>query len=230
MIPIVLIPGFMCDASLFGPQIPVLERFGPVRPVVPTQSTIAAMAAALLGAADGPLVVAGLSMGGIVALEMLRQAPARIARLALMDTTPLADAAANHAVRTRQIAEVRAGGLRRIVREELTPAYLAGGADDPAILDLCMDMAERLGPAVFEAQARALRDRADARDALPHAPRHTLILCGAQDRLCPPDRHDLMHRLAPHAARTDIADAGHLPTLENPRDTNAALVRWMEAS
>ncbi|MDW4499327.1 alpha/beta fold hydrolase [Sulfitobacter sp. D35] len=228
MTTIILIPGFMCTAALFGPQIPLLERFGPVQVVVPTQATIADMAAGILRGTEGLLAVAGLSMGGIVALEMLRQAPERIQRLALMDTTPLADAPANHDIRTGQIAEVHAGGLRRVMREELKPAYLVDSPDKPALLDLCMDMAESLGPDVFEAQALALRDRADARDVLRDAPAQTLILCGAEDRLCPPDRHDLMHELAPQSVRETIPDAGHLPTLENPEATNAALSRWLE--
>lgn len=228
MTDIVLIPGFMCTGALFGLQIPSLERFGRIDTVVPTQSSIPDMAAAILSARPGPLAVAGLSMGGIVALEMLRQAPDRIARLALMDTTPLADAPANHAIRTRQIADVHAGHLRRVMREELKPAYLVESPEKPAILDLCMEMAERLGADVFELQAVALRDRADLRNALKDAPSHTLILCGAEDRLCPPERHDLMHSLAPHATRIDILDAGHLPTLERPEATTAALVRWLE--
>lgn len=224
----VLIPGFMCTAQLFGPQIAVLKRFGPVFPMVPTQSTIPDMAATILKVVEGPLAVAGLSMGGIVALEMLRQAPGRITRLALMDTTPLADAPGNYDIRTRQIAEVHAGGMRRVMREELKPAYLVDSPEKPVLLDLCMDMAESLGPDVFEAQALALRDRDDAQDVLKHAPKRTLILCGAEDKLCPPERHDLMHALAPHATRLNVENAGHLPTLENPRATNAALVRWME--
>lgn len=226
---IVFIPGFMCASQLFGPQIAALKSHGTVYPMVPTQDSIAKMAETILSFIPGSLAVAGLSMGGIVAIEMLRQAPERIERLALMDTTPLADVPANYDIRTRQIADVHAGHLRRVMREELKPAYLVDSPNKPVLLDLCMAMAESLGPDVFEAQALALRDRADAQEVLEAAPKNTLILCGAEDRLCPPKRHDLMHRLAPHSTRVDIANAGHLPTLENPKDTNAALVRWMEA-
>ena len=228
MTTLILIPGFMCTGALFGPQRPALQQHLPVVVAVPTQRTVTAMASAILDEVPGPLVVAGLSMGGIVAMEMLRQAPGRIARLALLDTTPLADAPANHGIRTRQIADVHAGHLRRVMREELKPAYLVDSPQKPTLLDLCMDMAESLGPDVFEAQALALRDRADLQGALHLAPPGTLILCGAHDRLCPPERHDLMHGLAPASTRVDIPDAGHLPTLENPQATTAALVGWLE--
>jgi pimeloyl-ACP methyl ester carboxylesterase len=225
--PLVLIPGFMCDARLFGAQIKALGEGRMVTAIVPRQSTIPAMAAAILAAVPGRICLGGLSMGGIVALEMLRQAPGRIERLALMDTTPLADADGNHAIRTRQIADVHAGRLIEVMREELKPAYLVESPRKPALLELCSDMAQSLGPDVFEAQSLALRDRTDLRSALALAPKHTLILHGAADRLCPPERHELMHRLAPHATRIVIDRAGHLPTLEQPKPTTAALTAWL---
>ena len=227
MTPLVLIPGFMCDARLFGPQVKALERLGPVSVRVPVEGSIEAMAAATLKANPGPIRLGGLSMGGIVAMEMLRQAPDRIERLALMDTTPLADAPGNHAIRTRQIADVRAGRLTDVMREELKPAYLVESPRKAALLELCTAMATSLGPDVFEAQAIALRDRADLTGALAMAPDPTLILHGAEDRLCGPDKHQLMQRLAPNATLVAIPDAGHLPTLEQPEATTQALLDWL---
>ncbi len=224
---LVFLPGFMCDARLFAQQRAALSDIADCHVQVPLEASITNMAEAALHAFRGPLCVAGLSMGGIVALEMLRLAPDRITRLALMDTTPLADAPENHAIRTRQIADIHAGRLDLVMRDELKPAYLVDSPDKSALLDLCLDMARALGPDVFEAQATALRDRNDLRPALDHAPRHTLILCGAEDRLCPPARHDMMHALAPHSRRLDIPNAGHLPTLEQPGLTTAALKDWM---
>ena len=227
MTALVLIPGFMCDARLFAPQIKALEKAHTVAVAVPTQSTLPEMAAHILAHAPGTFALGGLSMGGIVAMEMLRQAPDRITHLALMDTTPLADAPANHATRTRQIADVHAGRLSEIMRDELKPAYLVESPRKPAILDICMEMAKDLGEDVFEAQSLALRDRADLQGALAHAPSKTLILHGTHDRLCPPERHHLMHRLAPHATFVEIKNAGHLPTLEAPIPTTQALRDWL---
>ena len=227
MTPLVLIPGFMCDARLFGPQVAALEKDRQVVAMVPTQNTIPDMASAILDAMPGKLCVGGLSMGGIVALEILRQAPDRIERLALMDTTPLADAPQNYDIRNRQIKDVHAGRLVDVMREELKPAYLVDSPNKQDLLELCTDMAQALGPDVFEAQAIALRDRADAQDTLANAPAHTLILHGAEDRLCTPERHHLMHDLAPHSTLIAIDNAGHMPTLEQPAATTKALQNWL---
>ena len=227
MTPLVLIPGFMCDARLFGPQIKALGDGRRIVVPVPRERTISDMARAILNSLRGPICLGGLSMGGIVAMEMLRQAPERIERLALMDTTPLADAPANFDIRTRQIAEVKAGGLDRVMREELKPAYLFDISNKPELLALCMDMARALGPDVFEAQALALRDREDLTGALALAPPSTLILHGAEDRLCPPERHDLMQSRIHNSRRVVVQEAGHMPTLEQPDSVSDALKAWL---
>lgn len=224
---LVLIPGFMCDGRLFEPQIRRLHETHEVTIAAPTEATIPDMAARILDDVPGNFALGGLSMGGIVAMEMLRQAPDRITHLALMDTTPLADAPSNHDVRTRQIADVHAGKLEAIMRDELKPAYLADSKRKSEIMDTCMAMAKDLGPDIFEAQSLALRDREDLQGSLANAPGKTLILHGAEDRLCPPERHQLMHRLAPHATLIAIDNAGHLPTLEAPFATAQAIQNWL---
>lgn len=227
MTPLVLIPGLMCDSRLFGPQIQVLEKSRKISVVVPKQNSIEQMASHVLGSVDGPISVAGLSMGGIVAMEMLRQARDRIQALALLDTTPLADAPENYAVRNRQIEDVRGGRLKDVMREELKPAYLVDGPAKQELLELCTDMAELLGPSVFEFQATALRDRSELTNVLKTAPERTLILYGAEDVLCPPQRHLLMHKHIPWANLVEISNAGHLPTLEQPKATTDALQGWL---
>jgi pimeloyl-ACP methyl ester carboxylesterase len=161
-------------------------------------------------------------------MEIYSQAPERIERLALMDTTPLADAPENFAIRTRQIADVKAGKLDQVMQEELKPAYLVDSPAKPALMDLCLDMARAAGPAAFEDQALALRDRASQEDTLRKVDVPTLILCGRQDRLCPVERHEFMAALIPNATLEVIENAGHMPTLEQPEQTNAALARWLE--
>ena len=227
--PLVLLPGMMCDERLFGPQVAALspEREVRVLPVT-AHDTMAALAEAVLRAAPPRFALAGLSMGGIVAMEVLRQAPDRVARLALLDTNPLAEARAVQAARAPQIAAARAGRLAAVMRDEMKPRYLADGPDTPAILDLCMEMALGLGPKVFERQSVALRDRPDQRDTLRDARLPVLVLCGAEDGLCPPHRHTLMHDLIPGSVLTVVGGAGHLPTLEKSEETTAALRRWLE--
>ncbi len=217
MTPLVMVPGMMCDARLWGPQIAALSGHRPLllAPIADHDS-VQCLAAAILAAAPNRFSLAGLSMGGVVAMEMLRQAPARIERLALLDTNPRAETDAVRAGREPQIARALAGGLKDVMREEMKPNYLADGPNRTPILDLCMDMALGLGPDVFARQSRALAGRPDQQETLRAWRGPALVLMGEDDRLCPRDRHDLMHHLIPGSRLAIIPGAGHLPTLENP--------------
>ena len=163
-----------------------------------------------------------------VAMEIVRLAPDRVDRLALMDTNPKAEADKIKAMRAPQIAAAKAGELRRVMREEMKPNYLTDGPNQGAILDLCMAMATDLGQEVFVRQSHALMSRPDQQDTLRDYQGRSLVLCGRDDGLCPIHRHELMHDLLPNSTLEIIEHAGHLPTLENPTDTNAALMRWLE--
>ncbi|AUH34249.1 alpha/beta fold hydrolase [Paracoccus tegillarcae] len=230
MTPLVLLPGMMCDARLFAPQIAALGLDRTLHlPPIAGHATMAALAAEVLAHAPPRFALAGLSMGGIVAMEVLAQAPDRIERLALLDTNPRAELPEVQARRAPQIAAVQAGQLREVIRDEMKPNYLADGPGKQAILDLCMKMAMDLGPAVFENQSLALRDRPDRQDVLRNVSVPTLVLCGRDDRLCPVERHELMHDLIPGSTLEIINGAAHLPVLEKPQETTAALARWLEA-
>lgn len=227
MTPLVLIPGMMCDARMWG-VVPAALGPRPVHHALPVMGeTIAQMAEAILQDAPAEFALAGLSMGGIVAMEMLRQAPARITRLALLDTNPLPEVPAVSARRAPQIARVLAGDLDSVMQDELKPNYLADPSDR-TILDLCLDMARKLGPDVFRRQSLALMNRVDQTDILRRFTGPALVLMGAQDRLCPRDRHELMHNLMPQSELIIIADAGHLPPLEQPAPTIAAFKTWLQ--
>jgi pimeloyl-ACP methyl ester carboxylesterase len=228
MTPVVLIPGMMCDARMWG-VIPQGLHPRLVFHILPTKADgMAELARLALRAAPPRFCLAGLSMGGILAMEMLAQAPDRVERLALLDTNPRAEAPEVQARRGPQVARAMNGALRAVIRDEMKPNYLADGPDRQAILDLCMAMALDLGPEVFARQSLALRDRADRQPALAAFRGPALVLMGAEDRLCPRDRHDLMHALMPQSRLTIIEGAGHLPTLEQPEQTLAALRRWLE--
>lgn len=231
MTPLVLIPGMMCDARLFGPQTDVLSAHWPILLAPMTgHDNMAGLAADILSWAPDRFALAGLSMGGIVAMEILRQAPERVERLALLDTNPLAETPEVRARREPQIEKVRAGQLRAVMRDEMKPNYLTDGPNRGAILDLCMAMAESLGPDVFIRQSRALQTRPDQQNTLRAFPGPALVLCGREDALCPVHRHELMADLLQNATLKIVEDAGHLPTLEQPGDTTAALVRWLGAA
>jgi pimeloyl-ACP methyl ester carboxylesterase len=227
MTPLVLIPGLMCDARMWG-RVPDLIAPCTLHHAVPgARDSMAALAADILIHAPPRFALAGLSMGGILAMEMLHQAPDRIERLALMDTNPLAEAPEVKARRAPQIARALAGGLAGVMRDEMKPNYLAR-ADDTETMDLCLAMALRLGPDRFRAHSLALRDRADRTDTLRAFTGPALVLMGEADRLCPRDRHDLMHGLMPQSRLVVVPGAGHLPPLENPAATAAALTDWLK--
>ncbi|MFW8635597.1 alpha/beta fold hydrolase [Cribrihabitans pelagius] len=229
MTPLVLLPGMMCDARLFAPQIAALSRTVPIITApIGGHDTMAALAAEVLAYAPPRFAVAGLSMGGILAMEILRHAPERIAGLALLDTNPLAETEEVKTRRGPQIEAVRTGGLRKVMAEEMKPNYLTRGPGREAILDLCMEMALGLGPDVFANQSKALRDRIDQTGTLRAYRGPALVLCGREDVLCSVSRHELMHGLMPQSRLEIVENAGHLPTLEQPQKTTAALNRWLE--
>lgn len=227
--PLLLLPGMMCDARLFSSQ---LTAFSGERPVMVApmigSCDVEALAQGILENCPPHFALSGLSMGGILAMEMIHQAPERITRLALLDTNPLAEKPEVAAGRTPQIEAARNGQLRRVMRDEMKPRYLADGAGRGAILDLCMAMAESLGPDVFIDQSIALRNRSDQCETLRSVAVPTLVLCGEADGLCPVERHELMRDLIPGSKLVVVAEAGHLPVLENPAATNAALADWLE--
>jgi len=225
MTPLILIPGMMCDERMWG------GFNAPPRHLIhalPTaHDSMQDLAAAILKDAPERFALAGLSMGGIVAMEILKQAPQRVERLALLDTNPLVEDVLTKARRNLHIAKVRNGQLEKVLREDMKPNYLAAGPNKKAILDLCMDMALKLGPEVFLQQAKALRDRPDQTETLAAFKGPALVLMGEDDRLCPRDRHELMHALMPQSKFAIIASAGHLPPLENPDTTFAHLHNWL---
>lgn len=229
MIPLVLLPGMMCDARLFGPQIDAFSGRIPLMSFpIGGAASMTGLALEVLNAAPPRFALAGLSMGGILAMEVLRLAPGRVERLALLDTNPLDERDAVKARRHDQIDRVRRGELHAVMRDEMKPNYLASGPDRARILDLCMAMALGLGPEVFVNQSLALRDRRDQCEVLRSFTGPTLVLCGAEDTLCPVARHDLMHSLISGSRLVVLPGAGHLPTLEQPSQTNAALAAWLD--
>lgn len=226
--PLVFLPGMMCDARLYTPQIAAFSgRHTMIFPSLAEGETIQEMAASALSDAPPRFALLGLSMGGIVAMEMARMAPERVTRLCLMDTNPLAEAPAVAAAREPQIVGARTGRLAEIMRDEMKPNYLAPGMGRRAVLDLVMDMARTLGPEVFVRQSRALQKRPDQQRTLRRLTMPTLVACGVHDALCPLRRHELMAELIPNAGLEVIEDAGHLPVLEQPERVNDILRDWL---
>lgn len=226
--PVVFLPGMMCDARLFGPQIAELssDRAVMCAPISEGER-IEEMASELLAVMPAKFALAGLSMGGIVAMEIMRRAPERVTRIALMDTNPLPETPQVAAAREPQIIGARSGRLLEVMRDEMKPNYLAPGPQRVDVLNLVMDMAAIMGPEVFVRQSRALQRRRDQQSTLRKCKVPALVLCGEHDLLCPVKRHIFMAELIPYAELKVISNAGHLPTLENPGATTEALIEWL---
>jgi pimeloyl-ACP methyl ester carboxylesterase len=160
-------------------------------------------------------------------MELLRRAPDRITRIALMATTPLPDTPPAAAERETLIIKARTGRLEEAMRDFILAAGLAPGA---ARLDLAAaygGMASELGPDIYVRQARALQRRRDQQSTLARCAVPALILCGAHDQLCPVKRHTFMAEMTPGAQLVVIDDAGHLPSVEAPEAVCAALRDWL---
>lgn len=229
MIPLVLIPGMMCDARLFRPQIETLSGTCTIQLApITAHDTVAELAAEILENAPPNFALAGLSMGGIVALEVIAQAPERVDRIALLDTNPRAELPTVKSAREPQIEKVLSGKLREVMRDEMKPNYLYDGPNRQDILDLCMDMSESLGADVFVRQSRALQTRPDQQEMLKGINVPALVLCGEDDKPCPVERHELMHSLIPNSTLVIVEKAGHLSTLEQPEAVTNALIEWLE--
>lgn len=226
--PLVLLPGMGCDDRLYTPQ---LREFGRERAVmiapINQGDRIETIVAALVDQLPERFALAGLSMGGIVAMEVLNRIPNRVTRLCLMDTNPLAESPAVAATREPLIVGVQAGRLDEIMRKSMLPEFLAPGPRRREVLNLMYQMAADLGPDVFINQSRALQRRPDQQATLRKCKVPALILCGEHDKLTPVRRHEFMAGLIPGAHLEIIYDAGHIPTLEQPEATNAALRNWL---
>ncbi len=227
--PLVLLPDMMCDARLFGPQIAELSSEVPVMVAPVTHGErVEEIASGLLDSLPKRFALAGLKLGGVIAMEILRRAPDRVARIALMHTSPLAETPQIAAAREPQIVKAKSGRLRQVMEEELKPDYLAPGPHRDEVLNMQMDMADVLGPDVYVRQSRALQRRRDQQATLRQCRVPTTVICGKHDTVSPLKRHEFMAELIPYARLRVLEKSGQMPTLEQPRETTALLREWMQ--
>lgn len=226
--PLVLLPGMMCDARLFAPQVADLSRDHVVTLAPITQGErIEEIASSILPLLPAKFALAGLSMGGIVAMEILRKAPERVTRIALMDTNALAETPQSAATYEPMIIGAKSGRLEQVMRDMMRPEFLAPGPHRVEVLNGFLQMALEMGPEIFVRQVRALQRRRDQQATLRRCKCPALVMCGEHDRLTPVKRHSFMAELIPYARLEILPDAGHLPTLEQPEAVSAALRSWM---
>lgn len=227
---LVLLPGLLCDAALWAPQIEALSDVAEcwVPPSL-AQGSVAAMAQSILQDAPfGTFALAGLSMGGYVCMEIMRQAPQRVTRLALLDTRAAADVPEETQRRRELIRLAQTERGFRPVTTRLLPLILhSSRLRDETLVTNVSAMAERTGIEAFVRQQHAIISRPDSRGDLANVTVPTLILCGRQDALTPLAHHQEMATLIAGAELIVVEDCGHLSTLERPEAVNAAMRGWL---
>ncbi len=226
---VLFVPGMMCDARVFTPQIEHLSRDHTVHVASVTQGeSIREMAANVIHQAPGRFALVGLSMGGIVAMEILRRVPERVTRIALISTSPLPETPEQASWREPQIIQAQTGRFEEALRGAMSPDNLAPGAGRTRVLERLDEMAYDIGVATFIRQSRALQRRPDAQKTLRMTKAPALVMCGEHDKMTPVRRHSFMAELIPYAELVVLDDAGHIPTLETPEKVNLALRAWLD--
>jgi pimeloyl-ACP methyl ester carboxylesterase len=228
--PLILIPGLLNDADLWRDQVAALSGRFDVRVADITRGeTMDALVGTVLALADGPLAVAGFSLGGYVAQAMLMRHPERIERLALLDTAFRPDTPERAAERAHLTRLATASGKFLGIGDRLLGTYLAPDhVANPEMAGRVKAMTQRLGAEVFIRQSGLMREDGEA--ALRAFGGPALVLCGEVDRITPPAGHHEMAALLPDAELVIAPGCGHLTPIEAPELVSAALARWMERS
>jgi pimeloyl-ACP methyl ester carboxylesterase len=233
---LVLLPGFLCDETVWRDQIEALSDrahclcmdWGPL-------DSLVSMAELVLRTAPQKFSLAGHSMGGRVAFEVYRMAPARVERLALMNTGAgariLGEAGEQEAKARRALFDIaRTEGMRAAALKWLPPMMRPGRMEDTELVERIVQMIERKTPAIFEAQMNALINRPDANPVLGQIRCPTILLSGRQDGWSPPEAHKRMSAAIPGSRVAIIEDSGHMSTMEQPLAVSAVMREWMELS
>jgi pimeloyl-ACP methyl ester carboxylesterase len=230
--PLVLIPGLLCDATVWPNQRAALEDIADVRVADHgLQDSLTGMARAILAAAPPRFAIAGHSMGGRVAFEVYRAAPERISGVALMDTGnhPLAPGEAGErevAGRMALLETARREGMRAMATEWVQGMVHPKRLGDRPLIEAILKMFESKTPEVYDAQTRALINRPDATQVMPTIRCPTLVLCGHEDSWSPVQRHLEIAAAIPGSTFVDIPDCGHMCTMERPDAVSAAMRKW----
>lgn len=226
---LILVPGLGADERLWAPQVEALRGVADVRVALDhlAHDRFPAAAAAILAAAPPRFALAGTSMGGYVALEVVRQAAARVTRLALLNTSARADTPEQQAAREQLIALARSRGIDEAVRARLPLTVHPRRMDDAALIQVFYDATRAVGLEAYVRQMRGAIGRADSRALLATIACPTLVLGGRQDVLLPPALSEEIAALVPGARLVLLDDCGHCANLEQPAAVNAALLDWL---
>jgi pimeloyl-ACP methyl ester carboxylesterase len=228
-LPVVLVPGLNCSARLYGPQVNALWPLAPIMIANHRRdSEVATLAARTLSEAPPRFAIVGLSMGGYAALEMIRQAPDRIGKLALLDTMARQDTPETTAVHEAEIAMARSGRFGELA-DLLIPRMSADHQSDEGLKTLVRQMAAETGAEAFVRQERVVMSRPDFGPLLPSIRCPTLVLVGEADARTPPELARELAAGIAGARLVVVPKCGHLSTIEQPETVNAALLEWLQS-
>src|SRR5271165_6094500 len=228
--PVLLIPGLLSSPRLYADQVPQLWRLGPVTIADHTRDeSMSAIARRILDSAPQRFALIGLSMGGYVSFEILRQAPERVAKLALLDTTARPDTPEQTENRRSQIRLVETTPMSKLAGLLFPRLVHPQRHNDLQLRETVRLMAEETGAAAFIRQQTAIMNRQDSRPVLGAIRCPTLVLVGEGDELTPPDRAAEIAQAIGGCRLTILPECGHLSTLERPRQVTAALLELLRA-
>jgi pimeloyl-ACP methyl ester carboxylesterase len=227
-LPIVLVPGLLTSPRLFGEQLAELWRFGPLLIADHTRDDrMETIGRRILAVAPSRFALVGLSMGGYIAFEIMRQAADRVVKLALLDTSARPDTPKDSERRRGQIALTQSGRFAEVPDQLLPILIHRDRQDDAALRRVVRLMAEETGPEAFIRQQRAIMARPDSRPGLAAIACPTLVLVGDSDELTPPHLSEEIAEGIAGARLVVVPDSGHLTTLERPQPVTRALVEWL---
>lgn len=226
---LILAPGLLCDATLWRHQSAHLGDIADVMVAdFTTGNTMADFAASVLAMTPGRFALAGLSMGGYVVQEVMRRAPERVERLALLDTSARADTQ-EQSSRRRGLIELSQKGEFKGVTKTLLPLFISESRlDDDELVEEVMAMSQRVGRDAFIRQQTAIMGRSDGRDDLANIKVPTLVVCGRLDTLTPLELSREIADAVPGAALVVVEDCGHLSAMERPEAVTALLRYWLQ--
>ena len=226
--PILLVPGLASSPRIFEPVAPALWRFGPVTVANHIRDdSMGAIARRILAEAPPRFALAGHSMGGYIAFEIMRQAPQRVAKLALVNTQARPDTPETTARRRSQIARAKSGDYHAVLDELFVGFVHPSRREDASLRQLVHDMGDDVGAEAFVRQQTAVMSRPDSRPTLAWIKCPTLVLTGDEDHTIPNSLSVEMADGIPGAKLVILPDCGHLPQPEQPKATADALVAWL---
>ncbi|NUP28224.1 MAG: alpha/beta fold hydrolase [Nocardia sp.] len=226
-IPVVFVPGMLCDAQLWAQVRP-----GPGFRVVHSDldaPSLSGMADQVLGAVDGPFVLAGLSLGAIAGFEVLRRAPERVLGFCAISTNPHPPTATQYRSWHDMAFRTTRGEFGTVVREVIAPTMFADRAGTPELVERFVAMALRVGPDRFLGQLRTQADRFDSVPSLGAVRCPALVVSADDDALCPREYHRAIAGAIEGSRFETIAGAGHLCTWEVPQRISELLSDWLPA-